>query len=417
MSQYVDPSVLTGFFKEVYGDEVIQLVPDQSVLLKEVEFREKDKTGNFYHQPVTLANENGFTYAQPDAGAYALNASVALTMKDAQLKGSQITLRSSVAHDAIVRASSNKVAFGRTTELLVKNMMESMSKRVEIALLYGQTGLGSSSSSTNINATTTRLQLTAASWACGIFASLQGAPLDIYDGLVKLNTVGAVSITLVDFANKRVTVTGAAADITAIDAGTFPLDIYFFGAKDNEMAGLDKILSNTGTLFNIDAATYNLWKSVQYDNGGGQLSLAKIMDAVSEAVKCGGLMEDVKVLCSPETWKDLHDDEAAFRVYDSSYSSDKSKRGTKRIEYFGQNGIIEVVPHMFVKEGEAFIIVKDKMKRIGAQEISFNAPGVSQDLFERIPDRNGYEIRLHTDQALFIECPAKFVKISNIVNG
>lgn len=43
---------LNGFFKEVYGDKLQDLIPDGVILLKEIKFNGKDRApGNLFHQP------------------------------------------------------------------------------------------------------------------------------------------------------------------------------------------------------------------------------------------------------------------------------------------------------------------------------------------------------------------------------
>lgn len=418
MSQYITPAVLDGLFKEVYAKDLQNLIPDFALLAKEIKFSESERTGNFYHQPVKLSHSHGFTYALDSDGAFSLNDAIALTIKDAQIQGAQVLLRDAMSYVAAARAANGGAkSFMSATELMVKNMMESMSKRLELELLYGQVGLGKVGSTTNNSATSTDLILSAASWSCGIWAGMENAQIDVYQGGSKLNSTGPVTISQIDFGNRMLIVTAAAGDITAIDAGVFPLDVFFVGQKDKQMAGIDKIVTNSSSLFGIDASVYNLWKGNTYSAGGGQLTMDKVIDAVADAVKCGGLMEDVKVLVSPETWKDLHSDEAALRSYDSSYSSNESERGVKAIKYFGQNGLIEVVSHGFVKEGEAFILPMKRLKRIGAQDVSFKTPGRGDEIFLQLPSNAGYELRLYTHQAVFCESPAKLVKINNIVNG
>ena len=54
MAQYTTPAQLSGLFKEAYGDEVMDLVPEVAKIIKLVPFVQRDKeTGNLYHQPVS----------------------------------------------------------------------------------------------------------------------------------------------------------------------------------------------------------------------------------------------------------------------------------------------------------------------------------------------------------------------------
>jgi hypothetical protein len=74
------------------------------------------------------------------------------------------------------------------------------------------------------------------------------------------------------------------------------------------------------------------------------------------------------------------------------------------------------VPHSCVKGGEAFILPLKKWKRVGAQEVSFQTPGRSEEIFLQLASNNGFEIRSYSDQAVFCSSPAKCVKVTGIVN-
>lgn len=427
MAQYADIAQLNGNFKEVYGDDIINLVPAASKFTKMVPFIQKDKeNGNLYHQPVVLSYEHGFTYAAPNAGAFALNNSIAMATKDAQIAGSQILLRSAISYDAAYRASNSKKAFVEATKLVVDNMMESMAKRLEIQAFYGQLGLGTPASRTNINATTTSWVITLAEWAAGIWAGLETAELDLFQSNLstKINSNGALTVSAVNLATRTITVTGVAADITAIDtyvnANPNAAVIFFKGANSagtmQEMAGIKKILANTGTLFNIDASVYTLWKGGSYAAGSAALTFGKVIDALAEGAN-RGLSDDVTVFLNPKAWGNIATDQAALRRFGSNYSTAKAANGSEAIEFYSQTGRVAMVPHIFVKEGDAFILPLKNVKRLGATDITFRRPGRPDDIFLELTSNAGYELRLYTDQAVFVETPARCVLVSGIVNG
>lgn len=420
MAQYTDPGQLDGLFKEVYGDDVISLVPDSAKLVKTIGFVPADKElGNKYHQPVVLSNEHGITYAAADAGAFALNSSVALTMKDAQVQGSQMVLRSSMSYDAAARASNSKKAFVKGTELLVENMLETMTKRLELQLLYGGSsgGLGNCDSSATDSSLATTITLTAASWAAGIWAGAENATLDLYDAASKKNTNASLVVSAVSLDNKTITVTGNSTDIAAIDtfiAADSDDSAYLIweGAYGAEMSGIDKIITNSGSLFGINASTYNLWKGNSYAVGAA-LTIGKVLGGISRAVE-RGLDEDVALYINPLVWKDLNSDLAGLRRFDSSFK-EKGIAGNRSIQYHGQNGIIDIIAHNCVKQSEGFALPTKKAKRIGAVDITFKRPGGGGDqMFRELSSNAGFELRSYTDQAVFIETPARCVKFTGI---
>jgi hypothetical protein len=416
---------LSGLFKETYADVVIQLVPEVAKLVKMVDFVPSDKEiGNLYHQPVIVNNEHGVTYAAQNGGAFTLNAAIAMNMQDAQVPGAQIILRSAIDYESAARASNDRKAFVKATSLLVKNMMESMRKRVEVASWYGADpdGLGQTSSSANASATSTVLQLTTASWSTGIWAGSENSTYQFYkdsdDSLVSSSTDSIFTISAVDVENRKLTVTGTATGITALDiaAAAGALNIFYNGAKAKEMSGLSKILQNTGTLFNVSATTYNLWKANSYNVSSTAFTFGKAISGLANAVG-KGLEEKVTLWLNPRTWGNINTDLAALRRMDSSWKAEKGENGNKSITYYSQNGEIELVSHSVIKEGEAFAIPMQRVKRLGAVDITFKTPGMGEDeFFLHLADSAGFELRCYTDQHIFLETPAKAVRYYGIVN-
>ena len=417
-------TTLNGLFKEVYADEIENLIPDGVKLLKLVPFIESAKEiGNLYHQPVQLSHEQGVTYAAADSGAFSLQNAVAAVFKDAQLNGAQMLLRSSMSYEAAARASNDKKAFVKATSLMVQNMVNSMAKRLEISCIYGSTNLGQISA-TSGSGTSRQYTLSAASWASGIWAGSETMNIDCVSVAVptssgqKLNSNAALVVSSVDLTNYYVNVTGNSSDLSAIDAAISSGAFFIYtSALLNDLNGLDRIITNSGTLYNISASSYALWKGNSYDAGSAALSFQKILAAVALAVE-RGLDEDVICMVSPKTWANISSDQAALRLYDDSYKSSKLENGASEYQFAGQNGKIDIVSSIYVKQGEAFIFPPKRLKRIGAMNISFKMPGRQQqeDFFLELTNSAGYELRAYTDQTLFSDSPARLVKIINIVN-
>jgi len=418
------PTNLSGLFKEVYADNLINLIPAEDKLIRAVPFVPADKElGNKYHQPVIVNQEQGFTYAGIDAGAFALNSAISMNTQDAQVQGYQILLRSSLAYDAAARASNSRKAFVKETELMVENMMESITKRTEISCWYGQSGIATLASSVNGSATTTTVTITTAEFAAGIWAGMENGTIDVYqsDGTTKINSNALLTVTQVNVGARTLLLTGNSTDITNLDSyissNPDAAIVFFRGANSNEMAGMYKIMTNTGTLFNISATTYNLWKSNTFSSSSAALTFGKLVQAVGTAVN-RGLNEDVSVYVNPVTWGNLLTDQAALRRYDGSYSNRQVETGARSLQFHSQNGMIEVVSHNIVKEGQAFVFPTKRVRRIGAWDIGFKCPGRGdEEIFTQLADNAGYELRAYTDQSIFIETPAKCTIITGIVNS
>jgi hypothetical protein len=396
---------LNGMFKEVYADKIRDLVPDGLKLLQAVDFSaQSSQLGNLYHQPVILAMEHGITFAKSSDDAFALQAPIAGQMQDAQIRGSALVLRSVLGYNAASRSAGGKAAFMDATKYLVQNMLKSVSKKLEISMLYGQIGYGTVAS-TAANVVT----ITTAEWASGIWTGGENMPIEFRspDGLTSR---GLANITSVNINSREITVDAVPVGVIADDV------IWHKGAYSNEFAGLHKIITNTGVLFNIDAGQYSLWRGNTYSAAGANLSFEKIQEAIALSVE-KGLDTDVMVLVSTRTWTDLLTDQAALRMYDSSYSKQTVENGSQNIKFYGQNGMIEIVPSIHVKESYAYIFDKDDLIRVGSSDITFKRPGRGDEFFRDLENNAGYELRVYCDQALFCQAPGKMTLINNIVNA
>lgn len=420
---------LNGLFRQKYSKEVKNLIPDFAILQKRCPFSQAELLGDFYHIPVVVADEHGFTYGGATAANYTLNASIAMQLQDAQVTGSELTLTSEASYGAVSRsAKKGDTAVEKLVDLLMERMKSSTAKRVEIEMIYGQslTGIGQILSGTGTS-TTRVYTLTNATFAAGIWAGMENCQLDNYKtGFFSsgpVNSNAPIVVTAVNVGNRTVSVSGNSTDLTAVDAAiSAGANFFFFGAgatasvNGMEMVGIDYILTNTGTLFNISATTYNLWQAQTYDCLSAEISMAKVLAAIALPV-ARGLLTDVQVLVAPDSWANLNSDLGGQRFFDESYDSKKQEKGTNNIVYHGQNGKIEIISHPMIKRGEAFILPLDLIQRVGSADISFRGEGPmgQEDYFFQNTSTNGWTIRCYTDQAIMIEAPAHCVKLINIV--
>lgn len=397
-------STLNGLFKEVYADKLENLQPEGTKLMNRIPFSgRKKELGSLYHQPVVLGLEHGITYAGPTDDAFALDDAISGVMKDATIQGSQMMLRSRLGIAAASRAAGGEPkAFENATKFLVRNMLRSMARRVEVGLMYGGVGIGTVSAVVGFVIT-----ITTSEWAPGIWAGAEKMKVDIYSALDVPR--GTAEITAVDMDARTITV-------VAVPAGTVATDkIYFKSAFGNEAAGIHKILTNTGTLFGISASAFSLWKGNQVDLSANPLSFARVQDAIARAVE-KGLDSDVMVVVNPRTWSDLLSEQAALRQYDSSYRSANADSGHQEITFYGQNGKVEIVPSIFCKEGYAYVLSMEELLRIGSTDVTFKRPDQGDNFFREIEDAAGYELRAYSDQALLCFAPGRNTLIKGIDN-
>ena len=364
---------------------------------------------------MVLGLEHGVTYST-GGDAFTLNSAIAGQIKDAQVQGAQLVLRSILSYTAAARSvGGGAKAFEDATKFLVGNMLRSMSRKLEIELFYGQVGIGvvyaagSGTSETGASVGANQLAIKANDWAPGVWAGAESMPLDVRTGALG-SSRGTCNVTSIDMTNRIVTVDSLPASTQLNDA------VFISGSFGNEFAGVHKILTNASMLFNIDAATYALWAGNTFDCGGTALSFTKIQSAVARAVE-KGLDGEVMVLVNPRGWANLLTDQAALRMFDSSYKSGEVENGAESIKFFGQNGKIEIQPSIFVKEGYAYILCKDEWIRVGSTDITFKRPGQGEEFFRDLETAAGYELRAFTDQAAFCSAPGKQVVMKNIQNS
>lgn len=417
------PSVLTGFFKEIYGSEQINLIPDHAIIQKMIPFCQKDKeNGKKFVQNVIVTQEHGISYAASTAGAFALNDSLSMTTQSAEVVGSMLALRSQISYDVATKASNSKKAFGEGIAMVIENMSESVADRIEANLLYGASNLGNADSSAVASSKVT-LTVDAAAWASGLWAGKEGARIAVYDGTT---VFGPFVISTIDHDARTIAV-AAATESKGQDAGTgvltdidslTDLKLFYFGSVAvgtglvyREALGLDKIITTSGTLFNIDNAAYSLWKGNEATISGA-ITMSGLVKALNKPVGKGGLKEDVVALVNPIVWEKLNSDLAALRSLDHSYKPNKGENGVESIQYHYQGGKIDVVSHSMVKQGEIFVIPPKRFSRLGSTDVTFKIPGREGDLFLNLPDNMGFELRCFSDQALFPETVAKCLKIS-----
>jgi hypothetical protein len=408
---------LNGLFKESYADKIRDLVPEGVKLFKMIPFNSAEKaTGNLYHTPLALGLEHGFTYGGDEGAVFGLNDAIASSNRDAQVKGFELVLRSAISVGAAARSVTSKNAFEQATKRLVQNMLKSMHVRLEIQMLYGQVGIARIEDVTGSPV----VKICDSEWAPGIWAGAKNMAIEIRSQAGTLR--GTCNITKIDMDAKSITVDTLPVGVTGnLDAENSAADIIWCkGAYNKEFAGLHKMITNTGTIFNVDASEYELYKGnvvkvgTDFTTGAAYLSFEKIEEGVTRSMEKGLMDEDVVALVNPRHWQKLMTDLAAKRQYDSSYSDKEFKQGAKSIKFFGAAGEIEVVASLFVKEGYAYVFPPKELERIGSTDVTFEMPGFEGKFFKLMEASNGYELRTYTDQALFSPAIGQFALLKYI---
>jgi hypothetical protein len=409
MATVNDQTQLVALFKDVFGDSVINRFPNITKISRMFDFSKAEVLGKKLVVPVQVAEEHGVTYAAgTDAeGSITLLDPTAGELQTAEIDGAQMYARSRIGYATIERAKEQgKAAFAQALRHVVDLLTKACGKRLEASHLHGRRGWGAISSVSG-SGTTRAWVITEASWAAGLWSGSKNMTLDVFAAAYtgsKINSNAKVTVTAIARSTRTISVSGNATDLTNIVAGMhlFPES----ASPTTEFAGIDAILQNTGTLFAIDAATYDIWKANQYAVGGA-ISMEKILDAVRLGAEMG-LMDDVVAIISPRAFQVLNNDLAALRRLDRSYSTKEGENGTEEILYHGQTGTVRIMPHLYQKDGLAFIINPKQWHRVGAtSDFGFITRGGSGErLIIELPNNPASEMRAAFLGAIYCDAPS-----------
>lgn len=410
-------SQLQGLFKKQYHDKIEELIPQHAILQKLIDFVPSDKmNGDHYAIPTLLRSNQGVTYLGESGAAGTLKSPKPGVMKEAQVKGSELNVRGQLPYKVLSQASSQGArAFKKASAWLVEDLNNVAYTRLEIAALYGQSGIGTVSAISGTGTSRT-ITLLASDFAPGLWVLLEGATIEFFDPTLATNRGVVGTVSTVTTTSAQVALTFATDPSTAIVVNDV---IFFEGANAgsgafNEMVGLYKQLSaSSGTLFNIDHGAYSLMQG-NVVSSVGSISKAKIISNAMLAVD-KGQMADLTCLVGTAAWANLWAEDVALRMYDSSYSEDSAKSGVKELVYASLNGQIKVVCHPLVKAGHVILFNPDEIVWVGSVKgATFEIPGMSEQFFRLVQDTNAVELQCYADCALYALKPARAVVLTGV---
>jgi hypothetical protein len=424
-------------FKECYGDN-IDLIPDDNHIGKLLPFSEKGRVGDSFIESVVLTNETGITLSDT-TDAFTIAPARAGVTRKASVTPYIAVLPSILPYGVISRSMNDKTSFFRATKFIVKNNLKSHFKFLEILRLYGRsskllgyvsyaTATYRDASFTDGTGTLTKKDGSTITFTNGINVTdkaLLFAPGD-FSGLwlgmegVKVNQVDSTgtivasgSLATVNAPLGYITVDFVPVAATSTTSHRLCFD-GMEAAKD--AVGIHNILSNTGTLFGINANNYSLWEGTVVNVNSAKLSLQIIQDGIAQMVLQGGDDSDLDLYVNPRSWATLADEQTNLVRHDSKYKTSEFVNGAEGIKFYSQNGSLTVHSHRMVMEGDAFCLNKNCWLRSGSAEAAFKIPGMegAQDLIIDLTNQAGYQFRSYSDQYLFCHRPADNIYFKNI---
>jgi len=430
----VSSADIVNLFKKVYGN-LVDLLPEDYLLAKAIPFSDAQKVGEKYVEGIVLTNESGFTLGGSDSTAFELNPAIAGAVQQAEI-GPAITVLASVVPWGVISRSAGggEKSFFDGTKFIVKNNLRSHGKLQEILRWYGQatgrlgyvsfatatyrgvaltTGTGTVGGvafTNGINAASKKIMFQPGTFASGIWVGSEG--VIIQQVATATGTIVAEGkLVSIDSGNGILTV-----DFTPIAATSATSHTLGFKGQNaaKDMLGINNILTNSGTLFNIPTANYSLWKGNSVPLGDVKFTLQRLQTGIANAVNVGSLEGDLECYVNPRTWATLTTTESGLRSYDHSYNKSMAENGFEAIEFYAQNGKITIRAHRMIKEGEAYCLHLPDWSRSGSAEVSFSIPGMNKQIIFPLENQAAYGFRSFSDQYMFCDAPARSIVFTGI---
>lgn len=402
-----DINAASGNLKDIYAGYE-NAVPKEAILMREFSFESGDKVGGEYQYGVELTRPQGHTTAA--AGVFpALNQPVARQVPKAKLTPYQHYLRDRVTYEVLARCAESKQAAKQEIGATVEAMRESMMFRQEVFALYGQQGLAIIGTVTGAS---DQIVLTLGSYASGMWAGNENMVLTVRDssGTFKKD----VTILTIDDTNRTLTLNaGATTSLTATDVLWFQ-----GGSSTSEPVGIAKILQNTGTLYNISASDFGLWKANTLALGTNEdLGFKKVI-TLDAMIRNRGGMGDQLGLVNPDVYVTLISTVENARDFGGEqYKTAEIDRGTRQLRFHSPTGTTTIMAHPLVKHGDFFSLRKGKWWRAGATDPTATIPGEGGKVLFDLQDYPGKELRMMADNTWFTPRPAASGMITNITFG
>lgn len=436
-------------FKTVYGEQH-NLTLQNDVVDELLPYESSMQTGKEFVEDFIMGDEVGATWAGTAARAFKIKEAIAGAIEQSSIQGTQFVLSSIIPWGFMTRsAGGGEKAFFDGTKLVMKNHLASHLKLRAIEKLYGQAdcGLGvvsyapsgtiyrGAQYSGNGTITLTRKDNTTITFTTGVASgsALNGLALPSgTKGAILMQPgffasgffVGKKGIVIKEMATSSKVVV-ANGKLTGMDARLGCIFVDFVpvvasglnshvvvfdeweGATPQCMAGVYKIITNTGLLFGISAAEYELWSGQVIDLGQKKFTLKAFTEGVADAVNSGGLDESLDTLVNTLTFGSMANDEAALRKYDAKYVPASAQNGFEAIEWYAANGVNRIRASNKVMEGHAFGLVKSYWKCSGSQAPSFRPSGLGQEVIFPLNDQAGWVVRSFSDMFVICRAPAK----------
>lgn len=377
------------------------------------------RIGDKMVKPIQFTDDQGFTLRAAGAAASstALNPAVPAQWEEAQFLGSIMDWRSRIDIETLSRTQDTEQAVIDGAAERIEAMQKGMSRHNEWNLLQGGRPLATISSVSG-SSTTRAWVLVAGSYSAAFLIKSKNMPLDVYtDEALTLanlvNTVAQVVVTSFVRSTATLNVSGNATDLGNITAAHY---VSRRGEQSLSIVpGIIRRLQITsGTVDNINVATYPEWLANIVDFASTNVNMAKLLQGDALLAE-GGLSKAEKlVFLDPRNFAVLNSDLSARRAFDGSYTRTKATNGFAAIEFVSPTGTMMITVHPYMKGSEMVELTKESWERLGAQDLTLNIPGDGSSMATLVADYQSYEYRGFSLQGMFNSGPLRNTFYKNI---
>lgn len=425
----IDPQFAYDF-TDRYG-AFLNPLPEQSSFREFLKFaKSSDRSGKQFRYPVQAAISHGQT-SDKTGTAFTLNAARPGTEVEAILDGTDLIVRETFPYSAMLKARNgtslqgDAAAYWDPMDKVMMTTLRSMELYNELMLMWGPGSGATGLSNIGVIATTAVfagtgpnygsathpiVQLTAASWAAGIWNNMgsgggsgSGALVDIYQSDMTTLVVADVQIEgVVDPSLCQVQMfkSGSAVAVAATHV------VIPKGWLATSSVGVGGILRNTGTFANISALTNPFWRARSM-SAVGAMSASKFLAITAKLMSNGG-KNGLTAWCNPIVFSDLVD--ATINntrwINGSDGGSNKVKeQGADTLQFITAVGTCTLKRHSYMKQGEMWLLEPETSMRIGASDITFRGANGNEGFFLELTNAAGSEIRAMSQQAALLTVP------------
>ena len=413
----------------------------------------------------------------PGVGTRAFVGPRAGAVPDASITPMQIYARSQTTYEALMRSMPSvnsgpqdaliKAAQAATKQQL-KGLLEGTLKKVEALILHGGEGIGQLD--TGVNASNVVAQvyesvsgfnqdiaLSADSWSEAMWHMFEGHTFDFYataapvSGLPGLPTgpkLNSATNTLLAGVNQTGCVLIAVNPATPLTNGptnTNPRRLRFWHSSgnagvvgtgvlggmtiaaasgnhivfesagpSNEFNGIGIMSQNQGSLFNIDAASYGMWRG-NFRASVGNVRLSTLVRALSPVINAGGESKLIRAVVPTEFFAQVANDESSLRIYQNS--GPKAQNGFSAIEfYLPGDARLELLGHPLQKDGYIRAYIPEELARVGPQDLQFvtRGSGANDQLILESATTPSSEIRLAGQFSPICQTPRHMLSLTGV---